>query len=231
MSKKNFYSIIAIVFVALLSLVSLQINQGGHAYAATSAKTPLASQCAHIVGSNSSPRWIIEGSKYVRTSGESTAVIDPKIKQDKCIDASELAAIKNAVGHYNLLPTSVRGKKINISLSNRLANVSPNVRCPGQFHSYTQYQWWGYQMFMNECDTVQLEYDQGAVAAIATFIAGVCAFGLPVTAPCVALGGAIAAGIAANIAIIVSTDHSCGNIGVSLNVPWSFVPWWFHGLC
>lgn len=73
--------------------------------------------------------------------------------------------------------------------------------------------------------------DEAIPGGIAVTIGGICAlFGPPGLAyAAVALG--VAGFIALNIAVIAAMDNACGNVGIQMDVPWTFAGTWLWYIC
>lgn len=125
--------------------------------------------------------------------------------------SQELASVVQSVQRYNALPLTLR-KNGFVSHS----NVSPKFGCHEVLTP--SFQWWGIQVYANDCAVATMLFDLGSVGAIAAFIASVCP-------PCLIVAGVIALYVALQGIYILWLDEKCGYHGVYLNAPWGLGVW------
>ena len=217
------------VFILLLSALAFT-SENAHA------STSIANQCPLAIPGpqpGSPPSWRVEGQPYIHISSSYVATIDPSMAQNDCISPSDRTSIGGAVEWYNNQTLALREYTGPSGSSSARAShgrsVVPNGA--GDFQSYTILQWWGYQTFLNEHDTVQLDLDLKVGAGGVVLLAAICAATIAGTAPCVTIGGIIVAALGLEVALLEAIDHSCGNIGIQADATVTNSAAWFYQIC
>ncbi len=191
-----------------------------------------------VLKSNPTPTWRTKGEPYVHISSSYEASVDPKMDTDNTISQADKDSIHGAANGYNDQSLAVReyqGPGSHSSSPSTTHSIVPLAS--GNFQSYTVLQWWGYQYFLNEFDTTQLDLDLKAAAGGAALLAGICAItigGATLGAgavPCTTIGGAIALALAFEFLLLEAIDHSCNNIGIQVDTTLAVSVTWIHQIC
>jgi len=178
------------------------------------------------------PKWRTEGEPYVHVSSSYEASVDAKMDSDPSISDADKDSIHGAANGYNAQSLAAReyqGPGPHSNTTSTTRSIVPSAS--GNFQSYTVLQWWGYQTFLNEQDTVQLELDLGVTGAASALIAAICVAAGPAGAPCIAIAGIFVAAIALAVALIIAVDHSCGNIGIQADTTVTASAAWIYQIC
>lgn len=184
------------------------------------------------------PAWRAEGQPYIHISSSYEASVDSKMDSDPSISDADKASIHGAADGYNaqsLAEREYQGPGSHSSTSSTTRSIVPSAS--GTFQSYTLIQWWGYQTFLNEQDTLQLDFDLKAGVAGAALITAICAgtlalaTGLTGVVPCVAIGGIVVAALAFDSAVLEAINNSCGNIGIQVDSTGTNSAAWFYQIC